>query len=255
MSKKKIYTKLRVPGILATLAFLLIGLPESYAQENVITVGLQVRPMIPFRFIGTAPEMQESEGFESTLYPKFGMNMGMVIRKGLSPMWSIETGINFVQRNYSMDISHPQMRENIEMNYRFISYEIPVQGLVYVKLGDQLFMNASGGLSFDFYPSNVESFANTRRDTLSFDFHQKTVRNGWLQFGLIANYGFEWRTKSKGYYYLGVSYKRPFRIIGASFLTAELNRDPAEMEHFIKGEYLTLDLRYFFNEKPKRNRL
>jgi len=169
-------------------------------------------------------------------------------------MWSFETGINFVQRNFSLTIHHPRLQESMVMNYRFIGYEIPIQGMVYVKLGNHLYMNASGGLSFDMYPSNVESFDNSRVDTVAFDFYQKTVRNGWLQFALLANYGFEWRTKSKGHYYLGVSYHRPFKDIGATFTIAEIDRDPARMEHFIKGDYLTLDLRYFFHEKPERKK-
>lgn len=215
-----------------------------------MTVGLQLKPMIPLKFINPESEPITGDDFSSTLSPLFGVNLGMVVRKGLSDMWSLETGINFAQRNFSMMINHPEMPETKSMSYRFISYEIPIQGMIYVKLGDQLFMNASGGISLDMFPSHVESFANARKDSLVFDFHQKTIRNGWLQLSLLANYGFEWRTKSSGYYYLGVSYHRPFQVIGASFLTAEFNRDPARMVHYIKGDYLTLDFRYFFHEKP-----
>lgn len=217
-------------------------------------MGLQFKPMVPMKFIAENPEPQSEDQFQSQITPRFGMNLGMVIRRGINKMWSFETGINFVQRNFSMDITHPEMPETKTMNYRFISYEIPLQGMVYVKLGDQLYMNASGGMAFNFYPSNLEGFANARQDTMRFDFYQRTVRNGWVQFALLANYGFEWRTKSKGFYYLGVSYNRPFREIGATVLTAEFNKDPARMEHFLKGDYLTLDLRYFFHEKPERRK-
>lgn len=228
------------------------ALQSLRAQEGVITVGLQFKPMIPMKFITEDAEPQSDDDFQSQIAPRFGMNMGMVIRKGINKMWSFETGINFVQRNFSLSITHPEMPEQKTMNYRFICYEIPLQGMVYVKLGDKLYMNASGGVSLNFYPSNIESFANARKDTTTFDYYQKTVRNSWIQAALLANYGFEWRTKKSGYYYLGVSYLRPFREIAVTMLTAEINRNPARMNHFIKGDYLTLDIRYFFHEKPQR---
>ncbi len=232
--------------VLLTTAF------TGHSQENVLTVGIQFKPMVPLKFITDEPEPMENEGFVSTVKPQFGMNLGMVIRRGITKMWSFETGINFVQRNYSMKINHPEMPVEKTMNYRFIGYEIPIQGLVYVKLTDRLYMNASGGLSLDFFPSNIETFSNERKDTTVFDFHHKTVRRRWLQFSMIANYGFEYRTKSKGYYYLGISYHRPFNLIGVSFLEAQKNRDPARMDNVLKGDYLTLDLRYFFHEKPSK---
>jgi len=235
-----------------TFLFLMVIQFNMLAQENVTTFGIQFKPMLPLKFIGGEEEILREESFEATLSPQFGMNFGMVVRKGITKMWSFETGINLVQRNYSLNITHPDMPEDKSMNYRFICYEIPLQAMAYVKLGDQLYMNASGGFSFDMYPSNVESFASSRKDTTVFDYYQKTVRNGWLQYALLANYGFEWRTKKNGYYYFGVSYHRPFRLIGVTFLEAEKNDDPARLNFSLKGDYLTLDLRYFFHEKPDR---
>jgi len=234
------------------IIFFLMSHFAAVAQENVTTFGIQFKPMLPLKFIGGEQEMVESENFNAILSPRFGMNFGMVVRKGITKMWSFETGINLVQRNYSLNINHPDMPEDKTMNYRFICYEIPLQGMAYVKLGEQLYMNASGGFSFDMYPSNVEGFATARQDTNVFDYYQKTVRNGWLQYALLANYGFEWRTKRNGYFYLGVSYHRPFRLIGITFLEAKKNDDPAKLDFALKGDYLTIDLRYFFNEKPER---
>ncbi len=235
------------------LAFFIGWSPQSMmAQENVLTVGLQFKPMVPMKFMGNTPEPQTVENFTTAIQPQFGMAMGMIIRKGFTKMWSLESGINFVQRNYQLQIEHPQMPGEQSMNYRFISYDIPIQGMVYVKLGKQLYMNASGGFSFNFYPSNIESFANTRKDTLVFDFYQKTTRTGWLQFALLANYGFEWRTKTHGYFYLGASYQRPFNDIATTRFEAQLNRNPARINQSIQGNYLTLDVRYFFHEKPQR---
>jgi hypothetical protein len=117
------------------------------------------------------------------------MNMGMVIRKGITKNWSFETGICFVQRNFSARVKPSNLSDSLVMSYRMIAYEIPLQALVFVKLGEHLYMNASGGCSLDFYPSNVESYATALQDTNRFDVIQKTWRRSWIQPALIANYG------------------------------------------------------------------
>lgn len=234
------------------LSLLLMLIASAQAQEGVITVGLQFKPMVPMKFIIDEPIEQSDDDFTSEVAPRFGMNMGMVIRRGLNRMWSLETGINYVQRNFEMITRHVSLPEERTMNYRLISYEIPLQALVYVKLTDELYMNASGGMSVNFYPSNIETFDSHRIDTTVFDFHQKTIRHSWIQLSLLANYGFEYRTKDKGYFYFGVSYSRPFQSIATSILSAQYNRNPARMDHPLKGDYLTLDLRYFFHEKPEK---
>ncbi|MFB6306309.1 MAG: hypothetical protein ABEH43_04875, partial [Flavobacteriales bacterium] len=39
---------------------------------------------------------------KTTISPKFGRNFGMVVRAGLNKRFSIETGINFIRRNYDL---------------------------------------------------------------------------------------------------------------------------------------------------------
>ena len=178
----------------------------------------------------------------------------MVVRRGLTRNWSVESGICMVQRNYTLHFNHPEFSGEKELRFRYIAYEIPMQALVFVKLSDRLFMNASAGASIDLYPSNVESSTYQYRDTLRFDFYQKTYKQSWIQLALLANYGFEWRTPDKGYFYLGASYHRPFRAIGTTAVLFELNGDPARTTTRLGGNYLTADFRYFFNEKPEKRK-
>ncbi len=218
------------------------------------TLGVQVKPMVPTHFFGTGPERVTNEDFSVLFTPKFGLNFGMVIRRGITKNWSFESGINLVQRNYRLDFSHPQLPTVEQMNFRLIGYEIPMQGLVYVRLTDRLFMNASGGFSIDLYPSNVESIKTLRQDSSIYGFYQKTFKNGWLQFSLLANYGFEYRTKEKGYFYMGASFHRPFKHIGITEPSVEIDGQITKLQHPLSGTYLTLDLRYFFNEKPEKKK-
>jgi hypothetical protein len=140
------------------------------------------------------------------------------------------------------------------MRYRFIGYEIPMQGLLYMRLGKELYVNASGGLSMDLYPSNVETSNGYFVDTVAFDFYQKTIRQRWLQLSVLANVGFEWRTKESGYIYLGASYHRPFNQIAQVYAEMQIDTDPTSVVFPLSGNYLTVDFRYFFHEAPERKK-
>jgi hypothetical protein len=239
--------------IIVVLVFFAL-LIKATSQENVTTLGVQFKPMITSKFFGTTAESVQNGDLNLDFNPKFGINFGMIIRKGLTKNWSFETGINLVQRNYSIQFNHPILDEPAKLNFRFIGYEIPLQGMIYVRLGKNLFMNASGGFSFDMYPTNVESQTDARRDTLRFDFFQTTYRNRWVQFSVLANYGFEYRSKESGYFYLGATFHRPFSDIALTAARFELNSYPTRVEFPISGSYLTVDLRYFFAEDPERKK-
>jgi hypothetical protein len=115
-------------------------------------------------------------------------------------------------------------------------------------------MNASGGVSFDTYPSNAFSTNDAVVDTLVLDIEQRTFRRSWVQMAVLANYGFEYRTKDKGYWYLGASYHRPFSDMATTEVTYLRNTVPEVVLADLSGSYLTVDLRYFFHEDPDRKR-
>jgi hypothetical protein len=231
---------------------LLLEVSVAAAQVNVTTLGIQLKPMIPSKYFGTGTENVETEDLKVDFEPNVGLNFGMVVRKGLTRNWSLESGICMVQRNFTLHFNHPELIEEKQLRFRYICYEVPIQAMVFVKLTDEIFMNASAGLSLDLYPSNVESSDYEFRDTLRFDFYQKTFKNGWIQPALLANYGFEWRTPDKGYFYIGASYHRPFQEIGTTRVLFQIDEDPTTAFSGLGGNYLTADFRYFFHEKPER---
>jgi len=238
-----------------TYRILLVLLATSgvaVAQVNVTTLGIQLKPMIPSKYFGTGTEDAEVEDLRVNFEPNPGVNFGMVVRKGLTRNWSLESGICMVQRNFTLHYNHPELPTERQLRFRYICYEIPIQAMVFVKLTDEIFMNASAGFSLDLYPSNVESSTYEFRDTVRFDFYQKTYKNNWIQPALLANYGFEWRTPDKGYFYIGASYHRPFQYIGTTRILFERDDDPTTTFVRLGGNYLTADFRYFFHEKPEK---
>lgn len=218
----------------------------SMAQERVTTVGIQLKPIISSDLIGTGPQSQTVEDVNYTITPKSGYAFGMVIRKGLTKQISLETGINYTRKSFNLSIVDDIKRLNIDEQFTYVIYEIPITGLIYVQLGRQLFLNTSFGLAADFLPSDWDS-GNSQ-------YYHRSFRTSWIIPSLLANVGFEWRTEKDGYFYIGSSYKRPFtNITTARVGIVDANQDIIKQSAFdILGNYLTLDLRYFFHENPER---
>ncbi len=224
----------------------------AFSQKNVTTFGIQLKPLISNKFFDSGQQLIPGESFNLIVQPRLGFNFGMLMRKGYTDNLSLEAGINMVRRNYQLEATDLTHDLRSKMKYSFVGYEIPVQGLLYVRLGKQLFMNAAGGLSFDFYPSSAYSVVSNKKDTINYDLEQLSRRNTWGQISVITNLGFEYRTKEKGYFYLGASLHRSFKDIAQTSATYTYNRVSEKLVFDLNGNYLTFDLRYFFYEEPER---
>ncbi len=229
---------------LLLLAFCLLPTANCFSQSRLTTFGIQIKPIFPVGFIGTGKQRVDTANVKFDLALKGGYNFGMVIRKGFSDLLAMELGINYVKRKYRLNISDTGHAESSE--FRIIGYEIPASLLVYIRLGEKIFMNASLGASADMYASNVESIGENH-NTL-------TVRNHTFQAAIVANLGWEYRTESSGYFYLGASLHRPFDYELTT--KAHYKRNTKEMDIYqpLSGSYLTVDLRYFFYEDPKKKK-
>jgi hypothetical protein len=159
-----------------------------------------------------------------------------------------------VRRNYFVEAKDLDFNLESSMSFAFVGYEVPILGLIYVQLGERLWMNAAAGVSVDFYPSNVFKLVSDSQDSIIYDFEQHTFRKRWVSMGVLANYGFEYRTKDKGYFYIGASYHRPFDAIAVTEATYYRSNKPVTVENDLSGIYLTLDLRYFFHEDPDKKK-
>lgn len=219
--------------------FLSIGL-WGYSQQGVVTVGFQVKPIFSNQYFKTGPVEGSIGTFNAKVTPKSGYCAGMVIRSGFTQKLSLETGINFVKRNYDLHITDTNL--NITDQFRFINYELPIAALVYIRLGEQLYMDASFGGSLDFFPSDVQS-----QDEI---YYQVSRRPRWVNMALIANLGTEYRTQNTGYFYAGVSFHRPFNYIFASLSQRKTMNINTFVRNDISGNYLTIDFKYFFHEEP-----
>ncbi len=218
---------------------------SSFTQSNIVTVGFQYKPIIPSGFFG-AGEFKGSEEFlDFTVTPTLGYNYGMVIRRGITDRLSLESGISYIRRNYELEIIDNDSNFTSKSDFGMVGYEIPVQGLLYVRLGENMYMNNAFGMSFDFYASDIETFPEY--------FRNNTFRHDWFRLALTANVGFEYRTEKSGFFYLGGSFHQPLQDIATSLVRAYKGVGaPVGATTDLTGTYLTIDLRYFFHEDPEK---
>jgi len=221
----------------------------SSAQSNITTVGIQLKPIISSEFLNTGPQSERVGAIDFTIEPSNGFAFGMVVRKGLNDQFSIESGINYSRRNYNLTIREDSANFLGESEFSYVIYEIPILALIYVRLGENTYLNNAFGLNLNFLPSDWE--------TSDFYFQHYSARSYWVVPALQANVGFEYRTRESGFLYLGFSFHQPFtNITEAGVLYRDTDNFIEKERTFfdIQGNYLTLDLRYFFHEPAKRQR-
>ena len=66
--------------------------------------GIYARAVFPSNAIGNAPITVSKNGFTSTISQNLGYSFGGTVRAGITKLISFETGINFTQRNFSIQM-------------------------------------------------------------------------------------------------------------------------------------------------------
>ena len=231
---------------LSLVPFLLMGQNKS---EN-FHFGLQFKPIIAAADFDAGDEFAQWEDYNFELSPRFGQSLGMIVRYHLSSTFSSEIGLNLVNRRYQLRIDNSDIVLQDMSNFTLRSYELPIQILSYVKISEKYYLNAAFGNSLNIYASDVISFGLENPF-----FFQSTSRRKRAQSALIANLGMEYRTIEKGIFYLGFSLHRPWKNTARSYPefddgTNSFNTQAPGGQNVkymdISGNYVTLDLRYFF---------
>lgn len=216
----------------------------SYSQigpKNKYEFGLQFKPIFTANFFGTGPIGQTIEGSSLTQTQQFGNGIGALIRRNYKTNLAFETGIQFMRRNFIVDVDAPIVSSD---TFRIVGYEIPFNVLVFIQLNENIFMNVAGGLSLDMFPSDVSV-----ENKLMFTY---AGRYSIFNLGLNANVGFEYRTKNNGIFYLGSTFHRPFWNIYRSSVDYTGDLAPKRFLLDFRGTYLTLDFRYYFHSNPDK---
>lgn len=233
--------------------FICLSITGIQAQKGVKAFGIQVKPIFPLGLVNTDGQVIKDAGTGSTLSidVNSGYNIGAVIRFGITDRFSFETGIKYTARNYSFNLTNPGFPTSTA-DLRFPGYEIPAMIMVFVRLSENIHMSVSAGVSFDMFPTS--GVVTSDRDSIEYGL----LEQNWVILSLVTNIGFEYRTEKSGYFYLGASYHSPFGDLADVFVSY---RETNSNEHIIliepfpsvSGNYISLDLRYYFNPESRKN--
>ncbi len=236
-------------------AFLLFVLLFSFSanaqpkKERVPSYfGFQVRPVFPTRFIGE-PELTvdqtdpEAVFMTTTISQRLGYSFGATVRAGLTKLIALETGINFTQRNFDLSMSVPDSSISGTNDLSFISYDIPINALFYIRLAEQWYMNASLGVAVNFAPTNI----GVQTNPIGFHYFTHTgILTSKVGFDLNANVGFEFRTEKSGFFYVGGSGRVPFSSIFTLATNYRFQGYSSSTYGEVDGSFLSIDFKYFF---------
>ena len=222
---------------------------SSLAQENKkgeTIFGFEFKALIPSRILNAGPVSLGDDSIDVTIKSPNGYSIGMVVRHNFTKMFSLETGLHLTNSYYPILFKNTNQGIDEESRIQLTSYELPIQWLLYIRLGEQIYMNTILGISLDFFPTDV---------TITEDSYAYIILvDSWIQASILASVGFEYRTKKSGYFYIGSTIHRPFSDIGTfklSYYHDNILSDYVTFSSPISGSYLSIDLRYFFPKKEK----
>ena len=218
----------------------------SLGQKTKVSFGLQYKPILPLKVLNVEDITLNENGYNATISPLLGHSFGGIIRWGFTDKIALESGLSYVRRNFNMDIT---LDDTLSGNGEFgiVQYEIPFQGLFYVRLSKRYYMNAATGISLNFRASDVGN------RTENSQFTQITNIQG-INMAYIANIGFEYRSKKSGIFYLGASLTTPFRPLGKITLYSEDIVNTKRVVGLLSGNYISVDVRYFFQDTSKKKK-
>ena len=205
--------------------------------------GLQVRGVFPSDFVSSPSLTLSKEGMKSTISQTPGYSFGGVVRVGLTELISLETGINFTQRNFGIQGSLADSGVFVTNTLGFIQYDVPINGLFYIKLAKKWYANASLGIVAGFKPTDIATMNNINGSQF---FYHTGIVNKKASLDLNGNLGFEFRSKKSGFFYLGTTVRLPAKPLFVYVATYRNQGYKVTQYGDVSGAYLGVDLRYFF---------
>jgi hypothetical protein len=228
------------------LLFIHVVLSQAVKEKIPSYFGFQVKPIFPGVFIGTTSFDSNISGFNTTFSQAIGYSFGGVVRAGITKLIAIETGINLTQRNYKFSSSIPDSNIYVDSRLRYLTYDIPISALFYIRLADKMYMNVSIGAALSYNPTvvGVKIMPKGYHDIRQIALGKKIVGEA------IGNVGFEYRTPKSGIFYLGAAARVPFAPL--FYLKSEYRyqgiylETDAQNQGRVDGSYISLEVKYFF---------
>lgn len=233
---------------IACILFILLISNTVLAEERKVAFGLQVEPIIPSALFRITTDEVRVGDVLFAAKPLPGFTYGAYLSINLNSRFSIETGINHLSRDYRISVADQDFNTSIQ--FRVVNFEMPLALTYYVRLGRQLYMGHTAGLSMQFLPSHLKSltFEKDAAGDRIYSFEQISTRRYWMMPAFKGNIGLEFRTEDHGYFFIGPSY-RLFTVLYRTQLYYFHGSNKVDIQNVeIKpiGDYFGITIRYVF---------
>lgn len=227
---------------------LLFNFEPSFSQSNKKEkqFGFDAGAIVPINYFGAGSVELNGNNSFITLSSKIGYQFGMMMKTNYSDRFSIENGIYYYRRNFKLtgysDYSAGATLDSSDFGY--VSYGIPIKGIIYIQLDKEFFLSTSVGASIDFYASAVKS--QGEQDYI----YNVSDRARWINGAISADLGLEWRSMKNGSFYFGAGVNIPISVIAVTKLryyynTQDRNDYDRYEDFFLRGNLFTLKFKYY----------
>lgn len=223
-----------------------VGQSIREKREKYPTIfAVQARGILSTNFISPKTVSLIGDSVFSDLTHANGRAFGGVLRKTFSERFALESGLHFSNRRFRVNMSYPDSNLLDSNRFRYVNYEIPLTALVFVKLSPDWYANAGLGFTMTYGVSDagVKTYPRPQHE---FDHRAVLLR----KFGLDVNaqFGFEYRTRKQGTFYLGGAARIGLTPMFTFF--AGYSNDYSDFSSIqfkdVQSGYLSVDLRYYF---------
>ena len=145
---------------------------SAKSQNRETTFGLQYKPIILASYFNSTNISSSSASYKFNLTPKYSNSFGMVIRHRINKTFSVESGLNYIQRNFKLTATNSDIKLDDFTVFGMRSYELPIQLLAYVQTSEYWYVNVAFGISHNVLASDI--FSSGRRKSESY--FQNTYR-------------------------------------------------------------------------------
>ncbi len=208
----------------------------------------QFRGLIPNKFSEPRTNEVSNDTLTSSITQNYGFSFGGIIRRRYTDRLGVEVGLNLSKRYYGVSTSVPDSNLSFDKSFAFTTFELPLNGLVFIKLSEKVFTNAGLGFSAIYKPSSVSTDGTGGFKEGSNEFSMAGIIENKFNFNINAQLGFEYESEKNGKFYLGGSAHIPtshlFTFVSIYGIS---NSDIATaVTYEQRSPFFTIDLRYYF---------
>ncbi|MBU2018728.1 MAG: hypothetical protein KJ941_03695 [Bacteroidetes bacterium] len=180
----------------------------------------------------------------STINQKVSRSFGAFLRQSYNDRFSIEAGLIYSIRNFNIDMEILDSNLNASTSLKFTTYDIPINGLVFLRLSQNIYANAGLGATVQYKPSAVAVITDVDGKNA---FAHVGLLTEKFAINLNGQFGMELRTQKNGFFYIGGSARVPFSnlfVFQSSYRHGSATTSNAAE---FKAGYFAIDFRYYFH--------